>query len=1000
MGASGGERKKQAVLGSMASNSQTASSPELVASQLVSELLQLDDRPRSWSACSDRSVDSQGTNAPRTPRNSATLPATIRREGVARSLRPASILSSTRSSIGTVGGIGSDVTECLTTGSQPSIATTFSSDSHHVEARGKIYSQLKSEHGLTKSNTFHTASKPTLAMMKPLTALSKSEGKRGSVSAGDNNQSDDTTTGTEEDDAGSTMSKKSSRRTRRETLPAAVVAPVSVESSSLRPDEDKKHADKRPRSMYMWPSFSRFSSSGPPSDSDVAGSAGDKRKSAMEHLKPVETKLDHAEQAEQADQNTHNSNSEDIAHDDSVDESSEAKVELKKADEGKWAWGWFGGQSSSKPSSKAGAIAPLSNPVLPSTDQVVGSKPGTPEQRPALKDHNTDQKDNVLLPDLLFNEAILNHKSSDANEPDTTDCESNDSEQSAEPSLKKSIARPLEHDPEQPIYKRLRTMGLAAIGSAIEMAPSWARSMLYGQSSADALGQLGSDDGFGSRTGQAAESIKESIDRGAKSLGRVAIIGIHGWFPMRMVQMLAGEPTGKSEKFCLMMREALQKYLLENHGVNIDDSQISLFPLVGEGKIDDRVELLLSQLIDATDPDTSGQAAMPKDADAASSSNSRASSMEASTAASVADYTKMKPKPKTSAASTTATSTTAADINNTASNKHSEIMAKILMPERSRRVDALKEADTVFVVTHSQGTPVSAIILERLIEMEIIDMTRQRVALLAMAGISHGPLPYLKDNVVIKYIESEATRELFELMDPSSPQSQRYVAALSTILHKGVRLVCIGSWVDEVVPLYSAILQGVSHQNVYRAVYIDARHYLDDFLTNLIVFALRLRNMGIYDHDLLIHLSEVVAGSLWGHSGHSTVYAEPSVYKLAIRWLLYSTSPVATAAHVSTSVPTAYLRPGTAEGRFHGKCANVSGPRIHMSYRPFNATEKLNPFFIPWIMRTLWDEPDIRQNEDLRTELRRLVRLFDQWAPDTKVGRELKYRLEPVRAAM
>ncbi|KAI9500473.1 hypothetical protein BX070DRAFT_195756 [Coemansia spiralis] len=341
------------------------------------------------------------------------------------------------------------------------------------------------------------------------------------------------------------------------------------------------------------------------------------------------------------------------------------------------------------------------------------------------------------------------------------------------------------------------------------------------------------------------------------------------------------------------MRDALQSYLLDSHGIKIDDSDISLFPLVGEGRIEDR----------------------------------------------------------------------------------SKMMANVLMPERSKRADVLSNADTVFVVTHSQGTPVSAMILERLLEMGIVDTTRQRVGMLAMAGISHGPLPYLKDNVVIKYIESEAARELFELMDPSSPQSQRYVAALSTILHKGVRLSCVGAWVDEVVPLYSAILQGVSHQNVYRAAYIDAPHYLDDFLTNLIVFALRLRNMGIYDHDLLIHLSEVVAGSLWGHSGHSTIYGEPAVYKLLVKWLLYSTSSV-----TASSIPTS--------------------TSIHMSYRPFNASEQLNPFYIPWIMRTLWDEPEIRQNEGLRTELQRLVKLFDQWSPETKVGKELKYRLEPVRAAI
>ncbi|KAJ1797165.1 hypothetical protein LPJ59_003308 [Coemansia sp. RSA 2399] len=925
MGASDGERKKKAVLGSMASDSQAASSPEL-ASQIF------------LSCCSLMTGLAAG--------------------------QPAATEASTRSSIGTAGG---DAADCLTTGSQPSIAATFSSDSHHVEARGRIYSQ---------SNATHSSTKPTLAMMKPLAAL--------------NNQSD-TLTG--KDKCTEPVSSKTpNNRARRSTVPAAAVAHISAESSPSLDSEEKpstvainKKADKRPSSMYMWAALSRFSSSGSASDSDVTDPANDRRMPAIDHLKTIETR-----QVRETEEDTRG---DDIQSSLNEGNSDGAKPEEKeKLDDNSWAWRWFGGQSSRKSPSKSSDVAPPPALVAVSAEQEVGADAVIPGQIIDPKEHNAHQKDNVLLPDLFFGETISDPKASHTHESDTCVDASNNSVRSSESSetatsLKKDVvAKPSDRDAEQPMYKKLRTMGMTALGSAIEMAPGWARSMLYGQSSADALGQQGNDDGFGDRTGQTAESINESIDKGARSLGRVAIIGIHGWFPMRMVQMLAGEPTGKSEKFCLMMREALQTYLLDNHGVNIDDSKVSLFPLVGEGKIDDRVELLLSQIIDATEPDTGGLAAMPKEDDPATRSNSRAASMKETT---------------TSIDSNKPTASAAADNNNSPpSSRHSEIMARILMPERSRRVEVLKEADTVFVVTHSQGTPVSAIILERLIEMEIIDTTRQRIAMLAMAGISHGPLPYLKDNVVIKYIESEATRELFELMDPSSPQSQRYVAALSTILHKGVRLVCIGSWVDEVVPLYSAILQGVSHQNVYRAVYIDARHYLDDFLTNLIAFALRLRNMGIYDHDLLIHLSGVVAGTLWNHSGHSTVYAEPSVYKLAIRWLLYSTSPAATSAHVSTSVPTAFLGPSAGGGRLRGKRASVSGPQIHMSYRPFNATEKLNPFFIPWIMRTLWDEPEIRQNEDLRTELRRLVKLFDQWAPDTKVGKELKYRLEPVRAAM
>ncbi|KAJ1960931.1 hypothetical protein GGI12_003531 [Dipsacomyces acuminosporus] len=563
--------------------------------------------------------------------------------------------------------------------------------------------------------------------------------------------------------------------------------------------------------------------------------------------------------------------------------------------------------------------------------------------------HNAQAQRNMLLPDLDFSACAASASFVGSHRAGT---EPTSKRRLSDESITMDIDAQ-EDEANQPLKKRLRLLGRSVLDSVVEYSPEWFRSYVEGQKLADRLGQLGYDSHSSTYHGPTREQVKDSMDAEAKRLGKVAVIGIHGWFPTKMLQMVAGEPTGKSEKFCMMMRDALQSYLFEMHGVSVSEEDISLFPLVGEGKIEDRVDLLLSQIIDTEPPQSEPPASE-----------------------------KTRPKPKGKGSSSSSDTPT--------SKSPSEVIAEALMPARSVRADVLQAADTVFIVTHSQGTPVSALLVEQLMEMGLVDTSRQHVGMLAMAGISHGPLPYLRDNVVIRYIESEAARELFELMDPSSPQSQRYVAALSTILHKGVRLVCIGSWVDEVVPLYSAILQGVSHPNVYRAVYIDAPHYFDDFLTSLIVFALRLRNMGIYDHDLLIHLSEVVAGSLWGHSGHSTVYGEPGVFKLLIKWLLYSTSSVSSSmrSSIDSSVPV------------RQQMQSISGGQIHMSYRPFNASERLNPFFIPWIMRTLWDDPEIRQSSELRAELKRLVVLFDKWRPETKAGKELKYRLEPVRAAL
>lgn len=51
-----------------------------------------------------------------------------------------------------------------------------------------------------------------------------------------------------------------------------------------------------------------------------------------------------------------------------------------------------------------------------------------------------------------------------------------------------------------------------------------------------------------------------------------------------------------------------------------------------------------------------------------------------------------------------------------------------------------------------------------------------------------------------------------------------------------------------------------------------------DFLSNLLVLLLRIKNAGLSDSGLLTHLSEATAGSLSG-VGHSSVYEDPGVFE-------------------------------------------------------------------------------------------------------------------------
>ncbi|KAI8150069.1 hypothetical protein BJV82DRAFT_503532 [Fennellomyces sp. T-0311] len=296
-------------------------------------------------------------------------------------------------------------------------------------------------------------------------------------------------------------------------------------------------------------------------------------------------------------------------------------------------------------------------------------------------------------------------------------------------------------------------------------------------------------------------------------------------------------------------------------------------------------------------------------------------------------------------------------------------------------LEAISSADVILWGTHSQGTPVSVMLLHQLLQRGHVHLHRQSICLLAMAGIGHGPFPSLQGSLI--YFEADAARELFEFMDSNSAISLKFRESLECILNRGIKMVLVGSLQDQVVPLYSAILTGISHPNIYRAVYIDKHIYTnDDFLINLVVFALRLRNAGIPDHGLFIHISEVLAGSIYAlEGGHSTIYEEIDVYQLAVQYLFdtptLTPSPTLTAS--SPPPPSGHQLPEKAQ------------------MDPFKAKLRLNPYYLPWTLRGLFEDPLINKIDWASSELGRLHELFLAWAPTSARLREFKFRLEPLK---
>lgn len=145
---------------------------------------------------------------------------------------------------------------------------------------------------------------------------------------------------------------------------------------------------------------------------------------------------------------------------------------------------------------------------------------------------------------------------------------------------------------------------------------------------------------------------------------------------------------------------------------------------------------------------------------------------------------------------------------------------------------------------------------------------------------------------------------------------------------------------------------------------MNGRVHAPDFLTHLVGFALKLRNLGIPDHGLIRELSSPLAGSLYGGEGHSRIYEDESVYSLAVEHALETSS-----------------------------VGNVT-----MQLQPNVTTGLQNPYILPFAMRGLLEEEYVRT--EMHSEITELIRQFDDWKPSSKVLKDVKFRLEGVRSKL
>ncbi|KAA8916248.1 hypothetical protein TRICI_001600 [Trichomonascus ciferrii] len=362
-----------------------------------------------------------------------------------------------------------------------------------------------------------------------------------------------------------------------------------------------------------------------------------------------------------------------------------------------------------------------------------------------------------------------------------------------------------------------------------------------------------------------------------KMIHKTVVIGVHGFFPARVVRSILGEPTGTSIKFANEGAAAVQRWADEK-GFKVEIEKIAL---EGEGKVMNRVEKLYTLL--------------------------------------------------------------------------------------QNWISHIHDADFIFFAAHSQGTPVAVHLLARLVEEGHVE--RKQIALLGMAGISLGPMSGLDQKLVMRAyssIESDSLSELFQFQDPDSFQSRKYLDSLRTIIEHNSKIVFIGSMNDQLVPLYSSTCIHLSHPNIYRAVYVDGQDVAPEFISTLVTLALRLRNIGSSDHGVIKEISGALSGTLTG-GGHSKIYDEGRVYDLSIRHALETTDP---------------------------------GPNVPVKLSSDFKVPKSNnnPYLLPWCMRGLLSEALTR--ESLAGHLNELYNEFEQWKPETKILKDMKYRLSAIQSKL
>ncbi|KAL8793931.1 MAG: hypothetical protein Q9195_003444 [Heterodermia aff. obscurata] len=109
-------------------------------------------------------------------------------------------------------------------------------------------------------------------------------------------------------------------------------------------------------------------------------------------------------------------------------------------------------------------------------------------------------------------------------------------------------------------------------------------------------------------------------------------------------------------------------------------------------------------------------------------------------------------------------------------------------------MEDIRKADFIMIACHSQGVPVTMMLVSKLIAFGCV--SNARIGVCAMAGVNLGPFGDYKSRWI-----SGSAGELFDFAQADSEVSKAYETALSSALRFGVRVLYVGSIDDQLVSL-------------------------------------------------------------------------------------------------------------------------------------------------------------------------------------------------------